>query len=158
MDVDMGISKKLPPIPPKDQEAPPPIKQKNVLVVLINSKDQLMIEGDLVSSIDNVKQIAKDFIDNNGDGSCMDCNGKRDTKSSDNPNKAIISLQNDRGTSYGMYISVQNELIAAYNELRDELSMRKYGDLYDNLELDNKKKIKKIYPQKISEAEPKEYK
>ena len=63
-----------------------------------------------------------EFIDNNGDGSCDVCKGSRNPESSDNPAKAIISLQNDRGTSYETYIKVQNELVAAYNDLRDELA------------------------------------
>ena len=69
--------------------------------------------------------------------------------------KGIISLQNDRGTSYGMYIKVQNELAAAYNELRDELAQRKFGKKYDDLIKEQADAISDIYPQIISEAEPK---
>jgi len=69
--------------------------------------------------------------------------------------KGIVSLQNDRGTKYKTYIAVQNELVAAYNELRDELSMQKFGKPYGDLEKDKKNAIRKIYPQRISEAEPK---
>jgi hypothetical protein len=69
--------------------------------------------------------------------------------------KGIISLQNDRGTSYGMYIKVQNELTAAYRELRDQKAMRKFGKKYGELEKERQEAIQKIYPQKISEAEPK---
>jgi hypothetical protein len=69
--------------------------------------------------------------------------------------KGIISLQNDRGTSYGMYIKVQNELIAAYNEVREEVSMREFGQHYEDLLEDKKDAIKEYYPQIISEAEPK---
>jgi biopolymer transport protein ExbD len=72
--------------------------------------------------------------------------------------KQVISLQNDRGTSYDMYIQVQNELAAAYNELRDELSMKKFGKKFSELTESEKDKIdaiKAVYPQRISEAEPK---
>ncbi len=69
--------------------------------------------------------------------------------------KQIISLQNDRGTSYEMYIKVQNELVAAYNELRDELGNSKFGANYKNLSDDQRRAIKQVYPQRISEAEPK---
>ena len=69
--------------------------------------------------------------------------------------KQIISLQNDRGTSYGMYIEVQNELIAAYNELRDELANQKFGKDFDNLNKEQADAVKDIFPQRISEAEPK---
>lgn len=69
--------------------------------------------------------------------------------------KHVISLQNDRGSSYQAYISVQNELVAAYNELRDELAEQKFGTTYAELNDDQQKAIREIYPQRISEAEPK---
>ena len=72
--------------------------------------------------------------------------------------KGIISLQNDRGSQYQAYLEVQNELQAAYNELRDELAKRKFGKSFEDCEEDEQNAIKKIYPQKISEAEPKNYK
>ena len=71
--------------------------------------------------------------------------------------KHVISLQNDRGSSYQAYISVQNELVAAYNELRDELAEQKFGTTYAELNDDQQKAIREIYPQRISEAEPKKY-
>ena len=94
--------------------------------------------------IEDLRLGAKEFLNNNG----------RDPKLSDNPEKAIISLQNSRGTSYEMYIAVQNELTAAYNELRDEAAVQKYSLNYSELTKDKKKEIRKMYPMKISEAEP----
>jgi len=93
---------------------------------------------------------------NNGDGSCTYCQGGlRNPNSSDNPVKAVVSLQNDRGTSYEMYIKVQNELVAAYEDLRNEYSMKKYGkpylELTDEALIDD---VKSAFEQKISEAEP----
>jgi hypothetical protein len=80
------------------------------------------------------------------------------SNSSDNPDKAVISLQNDRGTSYGMYVKVQNELVAAYEDLRDQLAERDYGRSYREMDSEEDeeiiKEIKTAYPQKISEAEP----
>lgn len=78
------------------------------------------------------------------------------------PSSALISLQNDRGTSYDMYIAVQNELSAAVNELRNTLSKEKFGVAYSELnplDADDKPKIlavRAVYPQRISEAEPKD--
>ena len=69
----------------------------------------------------------------------------------------VISLQNDRGTQYQKYIEVQNELVAAYNELRNEMAQARFGMLYDELDENRQKAIQTIYPQKISEAEPKNY-
>ena len=144
MDVDTGIARKLPPMPEEEIEDDPQIHAKNIYVVLINSKNQLLVEGELMS-ISQLKEGAKRFIDNNG----------LDPNLSENPEKAIISLQNDRGTEYMTYIRVQNELTAAYNELRNEEALKKYGQRYANLNKTQQKVIRKIYPQKISEAEPK---
>ncbi len=144
MDQDTGIARKLPPMPEEEQEKPPEIKAKNIYVVLINSNNQLLVEGEW-KEISQLKDGAKKFINNNG----------IDPKSSDNPQKAIISLQNDRGTNYMTYIRVQNELAAAYNELRNEAALDQFGEQYTNLNKSQQKEIRKIYPQKISEAEPK---
>ena len=153
MDVDSGISTKLPPFDPEKLENPPPIKQKNIFTVLVNSNDDLLVE-DNEMRLGNLREATKKFLDNNGDGSCNHCQGESSPLSSDNPGKAIISLQNDRGTSYNTYISVQNELVAAYNELRDELANRKYGKLFKDCSEEEQKFLQDAYPQKISEAEP----
>jgi len=144
MDQDTGIARKLPPMPEEEQEKPPEIKAKNIYVVLINANNELLVEGEW-TQISALRDGAKRFINNNG----------KDPASSDSPQKAIISLQNDRGTQYVTYIRVQNELAAAYNELRNEAALNKYGETYTNLNKTQKKEIKKMYPQKISEAEPK---
>jgi len=163
MDVDKGINRKLPPYDETQLDDPPPIKQKNIFTVLLNSNDQLLVEDDYME-LNRLREEAKKFLNNNGDGSCTYCEGAyRDPRSSDNPDKAVISLQNDRGTSYNMYLLVQNELMAAITELRTEYCERKYGVDFAKLELKNPKDekdeemledIKKAYPQKISEAEP----
>jgi len=69
--------------------------------------------------------------------------------------KQVISLQNDRGTKYEMYLKVQNELVAAYNELRQELAKKKFGKDYNKITKEQRDAINEIYPQRISEAEPK---
>lgn len=153
MDVDEGISTKLPPWDPETIENPPPIKQKNLFVVLVNANDQLLVEDEYMT-LEDLRDAAKEFLDNNGDGTCQYCQGRRNPSSSDNPQKAIVSLQNDRRTSYKMYISVQNELVAAYNELRDELALRQYGKEFADLTAEQQETVRDAYPQKISEAEP----
>ena len=113
---DSGINRKLPPM--EDSEDDLIIKEKNIFTVLINGKDQLLVEDDLME-VKDLRKAAIEFLDNNGDGSCDYCRGKKDPSSSDNPDKAIISLKNERETSYAAYIAVQNELVGAYNELRN---------------------------------------
>jgi biopolymer transport protein ExbD len=166
---DQGINRKLPPIQP-DQIDPPPVKEKNIFTVLVNKNDQLLVEDKLMD-LKDLRQAAIDFLDNGGDGSCSYCKGERNPASSDNPDKAIISLQNDSETSYKAYISVQNELVAAYYFLRDRECQARYGKSFRELEAmfedpktkeaqRNKiepfiKEIQTLFPQKLSEAEPK---
>ncbi|MEN8185991.1 MAG: biopolymer transporter ExbD [Bacteroidota bacterium] len=175
MDVDTGISRKLPEKQPEDIDAPK-LKEKNVFVVTVNRNNNIMIEGDKFIQIDQLRDEAIKFIDNGGGkgnpigeaeaAECDWCEGAKDPASSDHPNKAIISLESDRGTSYGTYISVQNELVGAYTDLRNRLSKKMYNITYielvkqSNNDMQNeslKEKIKIIkekYPQIISEAEP----
>ena len=156
MDVDSGISRKLPPIPEEQPEDTPPIKERNVFVVLINSNDKLLVEGEPLN-VSMLKDKAKEFIANPKDK--PDLPEKKpvniDYFGTYQVSKQVISLQNDRSTSYEMYIKVQNELAKAYNELRNELSLQKFGKKYSELSDDKQKAIRKIYPQRISEAEPK---
>ncbi len=170
---DKGIARQLPPIEPPTEE-PPLIKQKNLFIVNVNKDDQLLVEDELMQ-LKDLKQAAIEFLDNGGApaGSpeyCSYCKGKRSPSSSDNPDKAVISVQNDRLTSYKMYIAVQNELVAAYNHLRDRESERLYGWKFTDVsrainegtfqgnEEAAKEKlevIQKLFPLKLSEAEPK---
>lgn len=159
IDQDKGILRKLPPMPEEDQE---PIEVKanmrNVLFVWVNQNDDLLVKNE-VADITELRSICKNFVDNNG----------TNPKYSDSPQDAIISLKNDIGTSYNMYIQVQNEVAAAYRELRDNYSMRMYGKTFQELQDDLKdervekqvdmkkariKKVKGAYPMRISEAEP----
>ena len=172
MDVDSGISRKL---PEKSEDTPEVIiKEKNVLDITVNRNNQLLVENEFVQVTD-IRQLAMDFIDNGGglstpkDGNpgvpCDYCNGAKDPASSDHPTKAIISLQSDRGTTYGMYVSIQNEIEAAYNDLRNKRSLSLYQRTYkdmlrdykDNPSESLKEKINRLkdeYPQIISEPEP----
>ncbi len=170
IETDSGINRKLPPI--EDQQDPPPLKEKNIFIVLINSNGDLLVE-DKPMDLKNLKTAAVQFLDNGGgtgDEACNYCQGAGDPTSSDNPVKAVISLQNNRLTKYSDYIAVQNELVAAYNELRDREAKRIYQVSFQDMEAAFKsenypgdkdklkeriQKIKDMYPQKLSEAEPK---
>jgi len=159
MDIDTGISRKLP--EKQDPNIKPPIlKEKNVFEVLVNRRNEILVEGETYMQIADLREATMKFIDNGGGTDengqeCTWCGGKRNPESSDHPKKAIISLQSDRGTSYGTYIAVQNELVAAYNDLRNTYSNKNFGTDFDDLTEEQQKVIKKdIYPQIISEAEP----
>lgn len=167
---DSGISRKLPPIPEEDVE-PPVIRQKNIFTVIVNNNNDLLVEDELME-LDQLRQAAIEFLDNGGgvgEEACDYCQGPRDPESSDNPTKAIISLVNNRRTEYRTYISVQNELVAAYNDLRNREAQRLFGRNFTDMEANYNDanyrgdkeqlkeqidQIKDMYPQKLSEAEP----
>ena len=143
MDVDTGIARKLPVLDEEQEIEDMQGNDRNIYEVYVNTKDALLVEEEEMN-INNLREGAKEFLNNNG----------KNPKLSDSPEKAIISLQNSRGTSYEMYIAVQNELTAAYNELRNEASLKKYNLNYTELPKDKRKVVRKMFPMKISEAEP----
>ena len=144
MDTDRGLARRLPPPPEQNQKNDDiKLKERNVLQVFLNMNDQLMCGNDYITT-DQLRAKAKEFIANPYND---------DSK----PEKHVISLRCDRGSSYKAYLAVQNELVAAYNELRDELAQEKWQKNYVDLNDDQQKAIRDIYPQKISEAEPKKY-
>jgi len=177
IETDSGLTRKLPPI---EETEPPIIKEKNIFQLQVNRNNQLFLKTggeEKVITIKNLRKAAVDFLDNGGgtgDDACKRCQGKKSPRSSDNFDKAIISLQNDRATKYNVYIAVQNEIIAAYNQLRNREFERQYPQLGINY-VDAEKKyndprtpasekdklkdkleaIKLLIPQKFSEAEPK---
>ena len=160
MDTDKGLARRLPPPVPKDQKNEDvDINKRNMMAIMINSTNQVMVNGEEVG-IKQLKDMAKEFISNpNNDVH------KPEKEEADVPffgktmvnKKHVISLQSDRGTEYQTYINVQNELAKAYNELRNDISMKKFGKVFAELEEDQQKAVQQIYPQKISEAEPKNY-
>ena len=156
-----------------------PEKEKELIFELLksqfeNKNFQLFTEEEL-ADIKDLRSLAVEFLDNGGgvgDEACAYCQGKRDESSSDNPDKAIISLKSDRETTYKVYIAVQNELVAAYNELRNREFLRlnpnlglnyveaqkKYDDPRTSEDDREELKpmldvVKQMYPQKLSEAE-----
>lgn len=157
LDTDKGIFRRLPPF----QKEPPKIdvKERNVLMVHVNRENKIMVQGKIVD-IKNVRAIAKEFIANPYDREDLPEKKPMEVEYFGTvmvTKDHVISLQNDRGTSYATYIAVQNELTAAYNELKNELAQKKFGIKYDDMKEDDprRKAIEKIYPLKISEAEPK---
>ena len=158
MDVDTGIARQLPPIPEEKQETAEEIKERNIFAVLINAQDRLLVNGKPME-VSDLRDKAKEFIKSDPNNAKLP---EMDEMQIDGINKpvlvpvGIISLRNDRGTTYGRYIEVQNELVAAYSEIRDEAAFQYFGKRkYDDLNEAQQEAIRQIYPQRISEAEPK---
>lgn len=175
MDIDTGITRLLPPIPEDDQDIEVQVNKRNVLVVLINRSDQLMVRGEFGTRVDELKGITMEFFTN---PSRSDELPEMEAKDVDFPpgsspllppdgvwrgnvSRGVISLQNDRSTTYGKYLAVQNQLVAAVNTLRSDFCKlyfdKNFDDLNDNNPIDKEIKdgIRSIYKMNISEAEPK---
>ncbi|NDV58692.1 biopolymer transporter ExbD [Bacteroides sp. 519] len=160
MDTDRGLARRLPEPPQQDDNKPVmDIKKRNLLVVFLNKDDQLMVGDDYIQVSDLRKRV-KEFVSNPYNDDKLPEKKAKDIPyfgSMEVTDQHVISLMNDRGTSYQAYISVQNELVAAYNELRNEVAQKKWGQDYVALNEEQQKAIRDIYPQRISEAEPKNY-
>lgn len=170
MSTDQGLSRRLPPpLPPNMEKTDVEVNERNIFVVLINSQNQLLVQGEPMD-VRQLREEAKAFILNSENdihkpelfevtADVKDKNGnvERTLKTITTKNH-VISLQNDRGTMYEKYIEVQNELVAAYNEVRDEYSRREFGGLtFNELTTEQQEAVQTLFPQKISEAEPKNY-
>ncbi|MBS4012198.1 MAG: biopolymer transporter ExbD [Bacteroidetes bacterium] len=158
MDIDSGILRVLPPPIDPNAPPPPPVKERNVLVVLVDQFDRLMVKGQ-IEDVKNLRSRTKEFITNPSNDSKMP--EKRmeyiEHMGDIEVSRAVISLQNDKNTSYEMYITVQNELAAAINDLRDELSRQKFGVPFSELKSEEfNKAVRQAVPMAISEAEPKD--
>jgi biopolymer transport protein ExbD len=155
MDIDTGISRRLPP-PVEDDQDIPDINERNIFKVLVNRNDQLLVR-DKPGDIRSLRSDAKDFLAIHIDNPAYPIVEEVEIPALGKVyvSKGIISLKNDRGTSYNMYIQVQNELAAAVNELRDELSMKHFGVKFSDLVNQERiEAIQKAIPVAISEAEP----
>lgn len=171
MDTDSGLARRLPP-PPQDEEqlSEMKVQRRNLMQVLVNSMDQTMVGDEQYENLNqlqgktgkqSLKDKVKEFVINPNNSDDLPELFEEDfgppvgklrvTKDH------VVSLLNDNTTSYKAYLSVQNELVKAYNELREEAARRYYNKPYEELLIDEKDLINKVYPQRISEAEPKTY-
>lgn len=157
INIDSGLPRRLPPPPQDDQKTTVDIKKRNIMVVLVNKNDQLLVQGDRID-ISQLRDKAKEFMLNSTDDPSLPEKSPIEVPFFGTrmvAKNSVISLQNDRGTSYEAYIQVQNELDAARNDLRNQIAKQKWGKDFDMLDEDKQKAIKSLIPTPISEAEPK---
>lgn len=158
MDVEAGLQRRLPPMPDENQKQDDvQINRRNILVVRINSLDVLLAGGQIMD-VSQLKDKAKEFLTNPANVETLPDRKDKMIEGFGNfaVSEGVISLQNDRGTSYDAYIQVQNELVKAVNEIRDEFAMKNFGKVYIALDEDRQRIVRDAIPQNISEADPKE--
>ena len=160
MSTDKGLTRVLPPIPPEDVKVEDQKqKERNIMLVFVNGMGQLMV-GDEIMDIRGLKDKAKEFVLNEANDENLPEKEDKEIEMPDGSkwvypeSKGIISLQTTRDTNYDIYISVQNELTAAFNEIRDDVAMKKFQAKFSELSEDERNVITKAVPMKISEAEP----
>ena len=139
-----GILVKLPPI--DEFTEPTPVDQNNVFTVKVNAQNQILAENKIMNIV-HLKEATKEFI----------LNPNQLPNRPKSPKKALVSLQNDRGTDYETYLMVYNELQAAYRELRETEAQNRHGMPFNSLNKELKKEIRNAIPLVISEAEPTEF-
>jgi len=158
MDTETGIQRRLPPMPDENQiEQAEQINKRNIMVVLINNNDRLFA-GVQEMPIVMLKEKVKEFLTNPANLPNLPEKREKEIEGF-GPymvSRALVSLQNTRGTSYKAYIEVQNELVKAFNEVRDEFAMQNFGKKYDLLDEDQQRIARDAVPMNLSEREPRD--
>lgn len=175
MDVDSGLARRLPPPPQsQDEQASVEVQRRNLLVVLVNANNEILVQDQQGVTLYNnqeellgtptkpaMKDVVKGFVLNTGNSpdlpQLIEENFGPPIGTVPVTSNHVISIQNDATTRYSAYIAVQNEVVRAYNELRNEGARKYFGTTYEELSIAQKEQIDKLYPQRISEAEPKNY-
>ena len=158
MNQDSGLQRRLPPMPAKDQEVQDQkVNRRNIIIVKINSQDRLFAGNEPID-VSRLKDKIKEFLLNPNDDPKIPEKEMKDIEGFGQypVSKGVISLQNDRGTSYQAYIAVQNEIVRAINEIREDFCRANYGKAYENLTEEQQEIVREAVPQLISEAEPKD--
>lgn len=160
MNVDTGLVRVLPPMPdPNVKQEDIKVKERNLLLVFVSGSGNIMAGGQLID-IRQLKDKAKEFILNPYNDENLPEKEDKELELPDGQkwvypvSQGVISLQNTRDTGYQVYIRVQNELTRAFNEVRDEVAMSKFGKKFSELQEEQRKVITAAVPMKISEAEP----
>ena len=158
METDKGIQRRLPPMPDeKQQQQDVKVNRRNIVVVRINAQDRILAGGEPMD-VTQVKSKIKEFITNPTNSESLPEKEMKEIEGFGQyaVSKGVVSLQNDRGTSYSAYLRVQNEIVKAFNEIRDDFAMVNYGSKYADLDEEKQRIVRDAVPQSISEAEPKD--
>ena len=153
-----GLQRRLPPIPDKNQKQEDvKVNRRNIIIVRINMNDRIFAGNEAID-ISQLKDKIVEFLTNPTDDPNLPEKEVKDIEGFGQypVSKGVISLQNDRGTTYSKYIEVQNELVRAVNEIRDSFAMQNFGKKYVNLSEEQQQICRDCIPQNISEAEPKD--
>lgn len=139
IDVDTGIGLTLPEyVPPEEQEFVE-ISKDRMAALLINENGDVLLDGEVIA-IPQIQQTLERRI--------------REKINLPATRKLVVSVKTDRKTNYNLYIQALDEVMGAYQEVRDEYSMQQYGRKYDKLNEEQTQDVRDKIPLNVSIAEP----
>lgn len=133
MDVDKGLFRLLP--SPEPQKAAPQesVVDKSTLMALHVTKDNQLLLNDKPTNVAHLKGEIVRFVHRLG-------------------NRHLISIESDRDADYDLYFQMQNQIMMAYNEIKDEYAQKHFGKAFSALTTAEKEKVRKSCPQRITES------
>ena len=133
MDVDKGLLRQLPsPEPQKKEQQQSVVDKANLMALRLTAGDTLLVNGKPMQ-VSQLKEETIRFVHRLG-------------------KKHLISIESDRDADYSLYFQMQNQLMEAYSQLRNETAQKKYHRDYALLNNDQKELVRNICPQRITES------
>lgn len=133
MDVDKGLLRQLPsPEPQKKEQQHSVVDKANLMALRLTAGDTLLVNGKPMQ-VSQLKEETIRFVHRLG-------------------KKHLISIESDRDADYNLYFQMQNQLMEAYSQLRNETAQKKYHRDYALLNNDQKEQVRNICPQRITES------
>ncbi len=157
MDPETGLSRRLPPMPPENAQVEDlKVNRRNMLDVKINSRNGVMAGGSVIISDAQLEEIVIEFLTNPSDRSDLPSKTIKNIEGfGEYPvSDGVISLQNDRQSSYSKYVEIQNVLVRAINKVRNDFAIAHFGDVFEELNAEEQAIVTEAIPNRISEAEP----
>lgn len=130
MDVDKGLMRRLPPAEAKVQQETF-VAKGTMMTLRLTADNKLLADGDTIVP-GQLRRRTADFVRQVG-------------------KKHLIKIDASPQTRYDLYFQVQNELAAAYQELREEAARRIYRRNYTSLTDEERKKVNSECPRRIAE-------
>ncbi|MBO6881736.1 biopolymer transporter ExbD [Winogradskyella sp.] len=148
---DKGILRQLPPDDCPTGNCSDVIRERNLLRIYLNSNQEIFINENVVN-LDEIQELVKAFVNNNGLSNCDYCEGDKLAESSEHPTEAVISLSHDALTKYHLFISVQDEISKAFYDLRKRYIKETFNKTPEQITDAEFKMVKKAYPFIVSEV------
>ena len=132
LNIDKGVTRKMPPIADEQQTAPIDINKERVLNITIDANNKMHCDNSEIT-LPALREKVMTFI-------------------AAKPQQHVIAISTDRKTSYEAYFLLQHEIVMAYKEVRDSYARKKYGHTLDNCSIEEQKEVLNHYPQRIADA------